>query len=114
MSIRKIRANTANVDGDFIIVESDSWKPFGIIIGFLIGLMLCLVFEVSTDDIIVVLLITSFFGVLIGLLVLPGRVVRQIPSIDLVEIKRYKNTNRVTVVLDDARTKRRQPEVVSE
>lgn len=114
MSIRRIKANTAKVDGDFVIVESHSLKSFGVIAGFLIGLLLCLLYEVNANDVIIIMLLTSFFGALIGVLVLPGRVVRQIPAVDLVEIKRYKNTNRVTVVLDDARTKRRQPEVVGE
>lgn len=114
MSIRKIKANTATVDGDFIIVESDSWKPFSIIIGFSIGLVLYLAFDVKSSDTIIVVLLISLISALVGFLILPGRVVRQIPSIDLVEIKRYRNTNRVTVVLDDARTKRRQPEVVNE
>jgi hypothetical protein len=49
----------------------------------------------------------------LGAWIAPGRVIRQIPNIDLVEIKSYPTTNRVTVVLDDERTKRKQAVAVS-
>jgi hypothetical protein len=38
----------------------------------------------------------------------PGKVLRDIPLVDLVEIKRYAGEDKVTVVLDDERAKRNQ------
>lgn len=38
----------------------------------------------------------------------PGRILRDIPLVDLVEIKRYQGKDKVTVVLDDERVKRNQ------
>lgn len=110
MSIRRIKANNAFVDGDYVTVETNSMKFMGAIFGFLFGVFICVISNnVQADGFFYIILVTTVFGFLIGVLIFPGKVVRQIPTVDLVEIKRYPSTHKVTVVLDDERTKRRQP-----
>lgn len=110
MSIRKIRANSAHVDNEYIHVEQHSMQPLGALFGFGIGLIIALVAEtdVMTGGIITLsctFILAAFF---------PGKVVRDIPEVDVVEIKHYPNEDRVTVVVDDERSKRRQAVATSQ
>lgn len=105
MSIRKIRANSAKVDGDYVCIEEYSARPGGTLGGFVLGCILAaIVGSTNLIIIIIILLVCSVAGFVFS----PGRVVRSIPEVDLVEIKHYPDEERVTVVLDDARTKRKQ------
>jgi len=109
MSIRKVRANTATREGDYVYVEEYSQKSLGFFIGFTFGIIL--VFIVNSLgiplDFISASLIILMSSVL-GTSAAPGRVTRNIPEVDVVEIKYYPDEERVTVVIDDERTKRKQ------
>lgn len=109
MSIRRIKAHKAHhVNDDYISVETQSYKTFGAIIGVIVGLFVGAALGDGSSTQSWFIFTGSILGFVLGLLLAPGKVVREIPSVDLVEIKRYDYKNRVTVVLDDERTKKRQ------
>ncbi len=108
MSIRKIKAHRAKVNDDYLSVETKSYKAFGGIFGAIIGLIVGWALGDGHSGQFVFIIISGIAGFVLGLLSAPGKVVREIPSVDLVEIKRYDYKGRVTVVLDDERTKKRQ------
>lgn len=106
MTIRKIKAHSAEVDNDYVYVEQGSYRTIGAFLGGMIGFIISIISGVNSfEDTMIITCITTILGVFL----FKGREVRQIPSVDLVEIKQYPGINRVTVVLDDERTKRRQP-----
>jgi hypothetical protein len=114
MSIRKIRANTATVEGEYVHVEEYSQKSMGFFIGFIFGIIL--VFTINTLGISLDFMAASLLVLISGILgtsAAPGRVSRNIPEVDVVEIKYYPDEERVTVVIDDERTKRKQSVAVS-
>lgn len=104
MSIRRIKANTARVEGDYVLVEEYSRKSFGAILGFILGLVIVIILKTDLLSGMVVI----FFAVFMMSLLFPGNVVREVPVADMVELKHYPDKERVTVVLDDERVKRKQ------
>lgn len=110
MSIRKIKANKAEIEGDYVKVETHSQRLITFVTTFIILAVVC----------IFIALVFSKAGILIGGLAAsigiatlvaafaPGQILRDIPLVDLVEIKRYQGKDKVTVVLDDERAKRNQ------
>lgn len=109
MSIRKIRANTAEIEGDYVKVETHSQRLITFLATFLALAITC----------VLILLLFPNFNIILGFVVTtgisalaavfaPGQILRDIPLVDLVEIKRYKGKDKVTVVLDDERVKRNQ------
>ncbi len=111
MSIRKIKADVVEIEGEYLRIEHYSRRSYGGIIGFIFAVLLLLGIDGTTIfvDGVLIILMTS-----VGAGLAQGRVIRQIPLVDLVEIKEYPTSHRVTIVLDDARTKRRQAVAVSE
>lgn len=103
MAIRKIKANAARVEGDYVLVEQHSQKTLGAFLGFVVGIGLAVL--INEDWLLngaVILMATS-----IGSALFPGEVIREVPQADLVELKHYPEEDRVTVVLDDERVKRK-------
>lgn len=105
MTIRKIRADSAVREGDYISIETKSRRPLGFVIGTLAGLSLgVLVWYINQDIRFEILcLIAIVFGAF-GAVKSQGGHVRLVPSEDLVEIKAYHSPKRVTVILDDQRS----------
>lgn len=102
-NIRRIKANSAEVYDHYVHVEQHSLQPLGAIIGSIVGLFLA---SAASQD-----MITASSIILVSACIFaasfPGKVVRDIPEADVVEIKRYPDEDRVTVVLDDERVKRK-------
>lgn len=109
MSIRKIKANTAEIEGDYVKVETYSKRLTTFLKTFLVLSLICFItfFALPTINLLVAIVSTLGVSILAAALA-PGRVLRDIPLVDLVEIKRYQGKNKVTVVLDDERAKRNQ------
>ena len=110
MSIRKIRANHAEITGDYITIYKTSYRSIGFLAFFGTLFFGTLVLLPSAD--ILVAFVVSITLAAVLCLMIPGQEIRMIPRVDLVEIKSYPNEHKVTVVLDDDRTKRRQPVTV--
>lgn len=113
VSIRKIKANKAEVEGDYLIVETHSRKPFTFLVVFL-SLSISYFFYIfytslQSPRIIdpIGLIIILIVAVIIAAFA-DGKVWREIPIGDIVEIKHYPGKEKVTVVLDDERLKRSQ------
>lgn len=104
-NIRKIKANSAVVDGRYVHVERHSLQPLGAIIGSIVGLLIVFITsqDIKIDGITIIIILISTFLFAASF---PGKVTRDIPEGDVVEIKRYPGEDRVTVVLDDQRTQR--------
>ena len=112
MTIRKIKANKAQEEGDYIRIELYSTRPICMVLGALIGFFLGLLLSESNNEITLTILSTialAFIGALCG----HGKEVRRVPKADLVEIKQY-SSGHVTVVLDDERVKREPREYTYE
>lgn len=111
MSIRKIKANTAEIEGDYVKVETHSQRLISFLKTFLILAIVCILVYVSdllpNFNIVFALIITISISALAAAFA-PGQILRDIPLVDLVEIKRYQGKDKVTVVLDDERVKRNQ------
>ncbi|HMT94431.1 hypothetical protein [uncultured Thiothrix sp.] len=109
MSIRKIKANTAEIEGDYVKVETHSQRLISFLKTFLILAVVCILISqfFPNFDIIFGLVITFSISALAAAFA-PGQILRDIPLVDLVEIKRYRGKDKVTVVLDDERVKRNQ------
>lgn len=101
MAIRKIRANRATREGEYVVIETYSKRWMYVMSGAAMGV---LVGTIILDD------YSSFVSLLAGSMV--GTFyggegdTRYVPFADVVEIKKYP-FRRVTVVLDDERVKRR-------
>lgn len=105
MSVRKIRANKAVIEGEYVLVEKYSYRVHLVVVCLVVG-------AVGFFSHIPLVMMGAGSGVIFSLLIMPGRVIRQIPRVDVLEIKHYPSSKKVTVVLDDERTKRRQPVTV--
>ena len=107
MYIRKIKANIAMEEGDYIRIEQYSTRFTFMLVGAIIGVVLGIAYVMSLTDVsnepTIITISTLFFAVL-GLILSQGKEVRRVPKADLVEIKEYDNEH-VTVVLDDERVK---------
>lgn len=110
MSIRKIRANKAEIEGDYVKIETYSQRSAAFITALIsFSIIYIVTFTASPEydnhflGIIIVIGISTIIATLA-----PGRILRDIPLVDLVEIKRYQGRDKVTVVLDDERVKRGQ------
>lgn len=110
MSIRKIKAHKAQVNDEYISIETRSYKTIGAMVGCFTGLLFGGILSQGQpgETMLVSIIIGGISGLFLGALTAPGKVIREIPSVDLVEIKRYDYKDKVTVVLDDERTKKRQ------
>lgn len=105
MSVRKIKANRAVIEGDYVLIEKFSYRTHASIVFLLLGIIgFFYHFPLAV--------LGAAGGVVFSLLLVPGKEIRQIPRVDVLEIKHYPSDRRVTVVLDDERTKRRQPVTV--
>lgn len=102
MSVRRIKANKAVIEGDYVLIEDYSYRRYAVFLCLLVGVM-------AFANHFTPLVIGSVIGLVCSITILPGKVIRQIPRVDVIEIKHYPSDHRVTVVLDDERTKRRQP-----
>ncbi|WP_020394008.1 hypothetical protein [Thiolinea disciformis] len=115
MAIRRIKANKARVEAGFVIIESDSLKETGSVLVFISTFITVLILYLSDEDqslnqnFLLVNFAISAVIALFSFILFPGRIIRKAPEADLVEIKEYKEENRVTVVLDDARVKKGGP-----
>lgn len=111
MSIRRIKANKAEIDGDYVKVETFSQRP---IVFFTTLISLLIIYAVVIDlnrqdpEHLFFSTLAILFASIIMTALAPGKVLRDIPLVDLVEIKRYAGEDKVTVVLDDERAKRNQ------
>ena len=95
MAIRRIKAHTASEEGQYIKIEKQSMRLFGLILGACIGFFLGMFFLVISEitlapefHFIVVVSSSVFFAVL-GASMAGGHEVRLVPKADLVEIQRY-------------------------
>ena len=109
MTIRRIKADAATEDGDYIRIERRSRRGFTTLVGVLLGVLICWFISVlgyiyPNQEI--VLLIVVIMSMVAGFFLDEGQVVRRVPKIDLVEIKRYAWPPGVTVVFDDERIMR--------
>lgn len=114
VSIRKIKANKAEVEGDYLIVETYSRKPVTFLVTFLILSISYFVYAIyaplqapRTIDplgIVIIIIVAAIIAAFAD-----GKVWREIPIGDIVEIKHYPGKEKVTVILDDERLKRNQP-----
>jgi len=111
VAIRKIKANSATEDGDYIKIEDHSTRPFGALAGALVGVFVALIaveyFQIYNDEALTLVIFIVCVLTVLGILLGRNRIVRRVPKSDLVEIKK-KSHNQVTVVLDDERVKRQQ------
>lgn len=105
MSVRKVRANKAVIEGDYVLIEKYSYRLHAGVLFFLVGVVGLFWHQP-------LVLFAAGVGLVISVFLIPGREIRQIPRVDVLEIKHYPSDHRVTVVLDDERTKRRQPVTV--
>lgn len=109
MSIRKIKANKATEDGDYIRIEDNSTRGLaallGAILGIVVGILIADHFQVIKDEIPVLIVATTIVCSICGFFLGSSKVVRRVPKTDLVEIKR-NSFRQVTIVLDDERVKR--------
>lgn len=115
MAIRRIKANRARVEAGFVIIESDSSKEVGAVLIFVLTFIMILAVYLNDEtkrldsDFLLANFAISAVLALFSFFIFPGRIIRKAPEADLVEIKEYKEENRVTVVLDDARVKKGGP-----
>ena len=115
MSIRRIKAHTAEEEGSYIKIVKYSRRGSGLIIGTIIGFFGSLVLLAMSDAAFspeanfFIVVAASIMCAIYGASVAGGREERQVPKADLVEIKRYIWPERVTVVLDDERGKTPKP-----
>lgn len=107
MSIRKIKANKAEIEGDYVIVETYSQRPPTFLAAFFTLSIAYIFIFFQTFNLLIGILGVISISMLIAAFA-PGRILRDIPLVDLVEIKRYQGKDKVTVVLDDERVKRNQ------
>ncbi len=107
MGTYKIRANTAEIQGEYLIVSHYSWRPVGVVIGIVVGVFIISSAKSSLSLGAMALIMSCCTG--LGGIIAPGRIRRLIPNVDLAQIKYYDTPPpHVTVVLDDERTKRKQ------
>ena len=107
MAIRRIKADIATNDGDYIRIERRSRRGAGLLIGTATGLLiwflyynLGMTFPNKEFGFILIVSISATVGFFSD----EGKVVRNVPTIDLVAIKRYSWPPRVTVIIDDERS----------
>ncbi|RVU85989.1 hypothetical protein EOL70_00625 [Leucothrix sargassi] len=107
MPIRRIKAHRAVQEGDKVKITTESDRLPCIIICLLIAFVA--IFFINKPDEPLLNLGVLGMGFLLGLLFGSSQVDREVPLADVVEIKRYDWPERVTVVLDDERSRMARP-----
>ena len=103
MSVRRIKAHYAVEQGDVVRITTESNRLAYIAISMLLMFVFVLYELESADPVVQSLLV--LFAACLGFLLSSGQVEREVPRIELVEIKPNKWSQRVTVILDDERSK---------
>ncbi len=116
MSIHKIKANYVDLDGEYAIIKRAPftfiWIIVGIVFGFTTGTILQYLLEVPQSHYSYTVIITVISAIAFPLFSINSHEEYIVPKVDIVTIKKYPKQHRVTVVLDDTRTKRQQATVV--
>ena len=107
MPIRRIKAHYAIEEGDTLRIITKSNRVSSVIISIVLAIIVSLIALTNMSYIsqLVFIILAGGAGFLVG----SGRIEREVPRVDLVEIKRYNWPPRVTVILDDERARMARP-----
>ena len=107
MAIRRIKAHYAIEEGDILKVINKSNRMAYFIVAVLMGMALVILLLPKENWLVQIMIIMG--AALLGFLCGDSGIEREVPRVDLVEVKRYHWPPRVTVVLDDERAKMAKP-----
>ncbi|PWQ99540.1 hypothetical protein [Leucothrix arctica] len=107
MPIRRIKAHYAIEEGDTLRIITKSNRVSSVMIAIFLAIIVSLIALSNMSYIaqLVFILLAGATGFLLG----SGRIEREVPRVDIVEIKRYNWPPRVTVILDDERARMARP-----
>ncbi|MEZ5478427.1 MAG: hypothetical protein R3E95_13400 [Thiolinea sp.] len=117
MSIQKIKANYADFEGEYLYIKRKPfrfvWGLLGFIIGIITSFMIINIpmefFQIKKQEYELYTILITLFSTIIFMYAAGNEEDYIVPKVDVLTIKKYPIKHKVTVVLDDERTKRRQP-----